>query len=271
MTGNNQDYDEFKNWYTNEAPDESELNMVDMAYLAWTQGKAALSQQDAVGVVVEANDGTLVAIASVKAGTFKTGDKVYTAPPSTAQEGTKEILQTILKCLTEANESALLADVIWLSDGETLFDYIENSIERVSSQPTAQGVVTFDDQKLFDFFSNEHGLTLLSSQMSDIVNAVRDAIAAQGVEPVAWMFQHEETGITSIVDTQQIEWGFEKNNPRLQKICPLYASPPLEDGMVRVPVEPTDEMIDAACDAPNLYRVDFIRSWDAAIEASKGE
>lgn len=46
----------------------------------------------------------------------------------------------------------------------------------------------------------------------------------------------------------------------------------LDGGMVRVPVEPTDEMIDVACDASNLYRVDFIRAWDAAIiEAAKGE
>lgn len=45
------------------------------------------------------------------------------------------------------------------------------------------------------------------------------------MKPVAWMFQHEETGVISIVDTQQVEWGFEKNNPRWLKIGPLYAIP----------------------------------------------
>ena len=45
-------------------------------------------------------------------------------------------------------------------------------------------------------------------------------------EPVAWMFQHEETGRTMCVDAQQIEWGFEKGNPRLKKIAPLYTTPP---------------------------------------------
>ena len=45
------------------------------------------------------------------------------------------------------------------------------------------------------------------------------------LKPVAWMFQHEETGVISIVDIQQVEWGFEKNNPRLLKIGPLYAIP----------------------------------------------
>lgn len=45
-------------------------------------------------------------------------------------------------------------------------------------------------------------------------------------EPVAWLFQHEETGLTDCIDTQQVEWGFEKNNPRWQKIAPLYIAPP---------------------------------------------
>ena len=40
--------------------------------------------------------------------------------------------------------------------------------------------------------------------------------------PVAWMFQHDETGKITYVDHQQVEWGFEKNNPRWQKIYPVY-------------------------------------------------
>ena len=37
-------------------------------------------------------------------------------------------------------------------------------------------------------------------------------------EPDSYLFQHEETGVTQYVDSQQVEWGFEKNNPRLQRI-----------------------------------------------------
>jgi len=44
-------------------------------------------------------------------------------------------------------------------------------------------------------------------------------------EPVAWMFQHEETGRIAFVEAQQLEWGFEKGNPRLKKIGPLYTEP----------------------------------------------
>ena len=36
--------------------------------------------------------------------------------------------------------------------------------------------------------------------------------------PDSYLFQHEETGATQYVDSQQVEWGFEKNNPRLQRI-----------------------------------------------------
>jgi hypothetical protein len=61
---------------------------------------------------------------------------------------------------------------------------------------------------------------------------VLDAIAAPVVErqpnpePEAFMYQHEETGVIGFVDLQQVEWGFEKNNPRLHLICPLFRAPP---------------------------------------------
>jgi hypothetical protein len=45
-------------------------------------------------------------------------------------------------------------------------------------------------------------------------------------EPIGYLFQHEETGLTMVVDVQQVEWGFEKNNPRHQKIGPVYTTPP---------------------------------------------
>jgi hypothetical protein len=64
---------------------------------------------------------------------------------------------------------------------------------------------------------------------NEAVDALKEALAQPEQEPVAWMFQHEETGRTMCVDAQQVEWGFEKGNPRLQKIGPLYTSPPKPD------------------------------------------
>lgn len=54
-------------------------------------------------------------------------------------------------------------------------------------------------------------------------------VAALGAqqEPVAWLFQHDETGRTMCVDAWQVENGFEHNNPRLQKLHPLFAAPVL--------------------------------------------
>jgi hypothetical protein len=81
-------------------------------------------------------------------------------------------------------------------------------------------------------------------------------------EPVAWMFQHEETGRTMCVDAQQVEWGFEKGNPRLKKIAPLYTSPPAQ----RKPL--TDEQIDAIWDAvitPSNHIREFVRAIEATL------
>jgi hypothetical protein len=96
------------------------------------------------------------------------------------------------------------------------------------------------------------------------------------IKPVAWLFQHEETGVVHIVDCQQVEWGFEKNNPRLQKIGPLYAIP---DTHCIMPVRLTKKMIEAAL--PELMREDdedkhralgqLICVWDALVEAAKEE
>lgn len=44
-------------------------------------------------------------------------------------------------------------------------------------------------------------------------------------EPVAWMYQHEETGLVGFVDQYQIDNGFKERNPRLQCYTPLYAAP----------------------------------------------
>lgn len=71
------------------------------------------------------------------------------------------------------------------------------------------------------------GLTFTFAQLGDFVARVQAqaAPAAQAVElpePEAYLFQHEDTGQTMFVEAQQVEWGFEANNPRLQKIAGVY-------------------------------------------------
>ena len=48
-------------------------------------------------------------------------------------------------------------------------------------------------------------------------------------EPVAFEYQHEETGVIGYIDQWQIDNGFFKSNPRLQLIGPLYRHPPARE------------------------------------------
>lgn len=70
---------------------------------------------------------------------------------------------------------------------------------------------------------------------SDMVDAIKELRRLAGVEAklrelegqevIGYLFQHEETGLQQVVERQQVEWGFEQNNPRWQKICAVYAQP----------------------------------------------
>lgn len=64
---------------------------------------------------------------------------------------------------------------------------------------------------------------------------------APKVEPYGYAFQHEETGLQQVVDVQQVEWGFEKNNPRWQKLGPVYLHLPHEQVAVIVDDKPIDQ------------------------------
>ena len=48
-------------------------------------------------------------------------------------------------------------------------------------------------------------------------------------KPIAYMYQNEDTGVTGFVDEQQVEWGFEKNNPRLKIVERLYSKAQYEE------------------------------------------
>ena len=85
-------------------------------------------------------------------------------------------------------------------------------------------------------------------------------------EPVAWMFQHEETGRTVCIDAQQLGWGFEKGNPRLKKIAPLYTTPPKRQPL-------TDKQIEEIAEGYLVdYRIPAGCAWNFArdIEAAHG-
>ena len=76
------------------------------------------------------------------------------------------------------------------------------------------------------------------------IEALRARLAQPEPGPVAWMYQHEDTGLTMCVIVQQVGAGFEKNNPRWKKITPLYTAQPQREWQGL-----TDEEIMDACSA----------------------
>ena len=59
------------------------------------------------------------------------------------------------------------------------------------------------------------------------ITAIKEALA-RTQEPVAWMFQHDETGRMNYVSNDGIHnpTMFLEMNPRYALVCPLYTTPP---------------------------------------------
>lgn len=64
--------------------------------------------------------------------------------------------------------------------------------------------------------------------VADHIRAAAATTERKG-EPVAWMWQHEETGRTGFVEADQLAMGWEANNPRLKIVAPLYTSSQVPD------------------------------------------
>ena len=90
----------------------------------------------------------------------------------------------------------------------------------------------------------------------EAITAIKQALAAPVQEPIGYLFQHEETGLTMVVDVQQVEWGFEKNNPRHQKIGPVYTTPPAQ------PAVP-----DALTSADIQEHIEYVAGWNDCRQA----
>jgi hypothetical protein len=76
------------------------------------------------------------------------------------------------------------------------------------------------------------------ARQENAITALRSAIeAAEKQEPVAWLFQHDETGRMNYVSNDGVHnpSTFLEMNPRYALVCPLYTTPPAAQP---APVEP---------------------------------
>jgi hypothetical protein len=101
------------------------------------------------------------------------------------------------------------------------------------------------------------------------ITAINEALAQPEQEPVAWMFQHDETGRMNYVSNDGIHNPimFLEMNPRYALVCPLYTAPPQ-----RKPL--TDEQVGEIYYGITHQRATISGSWiktfARAIEAAHG-
>lgn len=88
-------------------------------------------------------------------------------------------------------------------------------------------IATHTSRKLFDDVKEDDNITFSEDEtkyLEAFATAIIETYKAWLV-PVAYMWQHEETGNIGFTDQWQIDNKFKENNPRLNIIAPLYALP----------------------------------------------
>tara|TARA_R110002126_G_scaffold280660_1_gene428171 strand:- start:507 stop:818 length:312 start_codon:yes stop_codon:yes gene_type:complete len=93
---------------------------------------------------------------------------------------------------------------------------------------------------------------------------------AQTQEPVAWMFQHDETGRMNYVSNDGIHnpTMFLEINPRYALVCPLYAHPPQRTwaGLTRDEQSFVYSNLHNATSRKDSFWVDFANAIEAKLK-----
>ena len=104
-------------------------------------------------------------------------------------------------------------------------DALENSVDLVRED-------AYQAEKLYGNYPTRqgkvNGLKVLADNHEKAITALTERLAQPEQEPVAWMFQHDETGRMNYVSNDGIHNPamFLKMNPRYALVCPLYTAPP---------------------------------------------
>ena len=105
------------------------------------------------------------------------------------------------------------------------------------------------------------------TQNEGICDAIDALKALDKQEPVAWMFQHDETGRMNYVSNDGIHdpTMFLGMNPRYALVCPLYTTPPQRKPLTDEEISEYAERMEASDPTDSFWR-EFAR----AIEAAHG-
>ena len=93
---------------------------------------------------------------------------------------------------------------------------ILGTLTAANEQGTITDTIWFSNHEtLFDYITSE-------------IDRIKEALAQPEQEPVAWLFQHDETGRMNYVSNDGIHNPamFLEMNPRYALVCPLYTTPP---------------------------------------------
>ena len=113
-------------------------------------------------------------------------------------------------------------------------------------------------QQALDEWHDDPGSVRMASLMIALRTAIEQAETAPVQEPVAWMWQHDETGRTGFVDPWQVENGWQANNPRCKLVHPLYTRPQPADEWKNAAIRLGEELSSVG---PNGYYDMTARQW----------
>jgi hypothetical protein len=76
-------------------------------------------------------------------------------------------------------------------------------------------------------WTNNDEFNASAEKMHEAITAIKEALEQPEQKPVAWMFQHDETGRMNYVSNDGIHnpTMFLEMNPRYALVCPLYTTP----------------------------------------------
>jgi hypothetical protein len=138
---------------------------------------------------------------------------------------TKDEIQKVTLGTNEALRVTADGEFVWHPEADAMIeegDFTSSPAMRHILRALRKALAAPDLQAELDATNRQ--VEILSDALAESRREVAALKAVQ--EPIGYLFQHEETGLTTVVDVQQVEWGFEKNNPRHQKIGPVYTTPP---------------------------------------------